>query len=51
MAAFVRRFLRHPAFNIQSRRMGKIVRLSPTGIAFWQTRRQQEAHLGWAMRP
>jgi hypothetical protein len=51
MAAFVRRFLRHPAFNTQSRRMGKVVRLSPTGIAFWQIRRQQEAHLGWPMRP
>jgi hypothetical protein len=51
MAAFVRRFLRHPAFNTQSRRMGKVARLSPTGIAFWQIRRQQEAHLGWVMPP
>ena len=30
-AEFIRRFLRHPAFNTQAKRMGAVVRLSSSG--------------------
>ncbi len=35
VAAFARRFLRHPDFDTQAKRMGKVVKLGPTGIAVW----------------
>lgn len=47
VAAFVRRFLRHTMFDTKAKRAGKILRLSPTGIAFWQTRHQQETMVSW----
>jgi hypothetical protein len=50
VAAFVRRFLRHPMFDTKAKRTGKIIRLSSSGIGFWQTRRQQETAVGWERR-
>ncbi len=35
-ALFVRRFLRHPEFNSHAKRMGKVIRLHPQRINFWQ---------------
>src|SRR5688572_24315482 len=35
-AEFIRRFLRHPRFDTQARRMGTVARVHPDGIQFWQ---------------
>jgi hypothetical protein len=48
LAAFVRRFLHHPEFDTHASRAGKIIRIAPRGIVFWQLRRQREAFLNWA---
>ena len=47
VATFVRRFLRHPDFDNQSKRMGKVVRLSHVGVAVWRLRSQIVAHTAW----
>ena len=47
VAAFARRFLRHPDFDTQAARMGKVVRVSPTGLASWRLRSQLEVHANW----
>jgi hypothetical protein len=36
VAAAIRRFLRHPAFNTHAKRMGKIVRIHPARLSYWQ---------------
>jgi hypothetical protein len=50
LAAFVRRFLRHPEFDTHAKRGGKIMRIASSGIAWWQLRRQQEAFVAWETR-
>ena len=47
VASFVRRFLRHPAFNTQAKRMGKVVRVSHTGIRMWELYSEREEELPW----
>ncbi len=47
VATFVRRFLRHPDFDTQAKRMGKIVRISHASIAFRRLRSQSEVHAVW----
>jgi len=47
VATFVRRFLRHPDFDNQSKRMGKVVRLSHAGVAVWRPRSQIVLHAVW----
>jgi len=47
LAAFVRRLLQHPQFDTYAKRAGRIVRIAPNGIAWWQVRRQQEAFTSW----
>lgn len=47
VALFVRRFLRHPDFKTQSSRMGRVLRLSHSGISFWQRNQSREQHLSW----
>lgn len=49
MALFIRRFLRHPVFDSEAKRMGRVVRLSPTGITVWRGRAAVEEHIGWHM--
>jgi hypothetical protein len=34
-AEFIRRFLRHPAFDTQAKRMGMVARVHSGGIVFW----------------
>jgi len=46
-AAFVRRFLRHPGFDTQAKRMGRVVRLSHVGLAVWCLRAERESHTAW----
>ena len=38
VAAFVRRFLWHPDFDTQTKRMGRVVRISHAGLGFWRLR-------------
>ena len=41
-AEFIRRFLRHPAFNTQSKRLGVVARVRGAGVCFW---RKGQPHL------
>jgi hypothetical protein len=47
VGAFVRRFLRHPTFDTQAKRMGKVVRISHAGMAIWRLRSDVEIHTVW----
>ncbi len=40
-------FFRHKEFNTQSKRLGKIVRVSTGGITAWTLSRQREIHATW----
>lgn len=46
-AEFVRRFLRHPKFDTQTKRMGKVVRVHPGGIRYWQRVAQGWQSVEW----
>jgi hypothetical protein len=48
VAAFIRRLLRHPDFDTQAKRMGRVVRVSHAGLAFWSVRSQTEVHTVWS---
>jgi hypothetical protein len=45
-AEFIRRFLRHPSFDTQSKRMGVVARVTSTGVRFW---RKGQPHLQGVM--
>jgi hypothetical protein len=47
VAEYVRRLLRHPAFNTRAKRLGRVIRLAPSGITFFAVRKNQEQHLSW----
>ena len=47
VAVFVHRFLRHPAFNAQAKRMGCVVRVSALDISVWRLHANKEVHLDW----
>ena len=47
VASFIRRFLRHPAFNTQAKRMGKVVQVSHKGIRMWRLHVEEEEELTW----
>jgi hypothetical protein len=47
VAAYVRRFLRHPKFDSFVHRAGKIIRIAPSGMAWWQLRRHEENSANW----
>lgn len=36
LAAYIRRFLRHPEFRVAARRMGSVVRVTDTGLRYWR---------------
>jgi hypothetical protein len=46
-AAFVRRLLRHPEFDTAAKRVGTIIRVSPTGLVVWRVHVTGEVHLNW----
>jgi hypothetical protein len=41
-ASFVRRVIRHPACNTQAKRLGRVMRVSRTGIRVYRLRGQEE---------
>ena len=47
---YVRRLLRHRALNSKAKRMGRVIRVSPTGLALWRVHQEQEGRLSWAAR-
>ena len=47
VAAFIRRFLRHPDFNTQAKRAGRVVRISHTGLTFWRLRSEAQTQTLW----
>ena len=46
-ATYVRRILRHPEFNSEAKRLGKIVRASHGGLTGWALNVSSEAHWSW----
>ncbi len=47
VATFVRRFLRHPDFDTQAKRMGAVVRVSSAGLSFWRLHAEKELRREW----
>lgn len=47
VAEYVCRLLRHREFNTKAKRMGHVIRVSPTGLSFWQPSQEQEGHFTW----
>jgi hypothetical protein len=46
-AEHVRRFLRHPDFDTQAKRAGKVVRVHPDGVVYWQIRKSSPTSIDW----
>jgi hypothetical protein len=46
-AYYIRRFLRHREFNTRAKRQGRVVRVGPTGIVYWQRNVEQEQTAPW----
>ncbi|MGH9872057.1 MAG: hypothetical protein ACRD9S_06275 [Pyrinomonadaceae bacterium] len=46
-ATFVRRLLRHPDFDTNAKRVGKVLRVTSGGISFWQINERQETRVSW----
>jgi hypothetical protein len=47
VAEYVRRFLRHPKFNTQAKRMGCVVAVTPSGISAWKLHAKAQEHCPW----
>lgn len=47
VASFIRRFLRHPMFNTNAKRMGKVIRVSHVGMRMWQLHVAEAEELMW----
>jgi len=46
-AEYIRRLLRQKVLKSKSNRMGRVIRISSTGLAVWDIHHQQEARLTW----
>ena len=46
-ALFIRRILRHPAFNTEAKRMGKVIRGTVEGVYVWQLHADEQEKLIW----
>jgi len=46
-AAFIRCFLRHPDFNSHANRLGKVIRLHPHRITYWEVGRPSLKKTQW----
>lgn len=47
VAVFVRRLLSHRALNTQAKRMGKVIRVTHSGLSVWRLRNEEELSLSW----
>jgi len=48
VALFVRRFVRHKAFDTQAKRLGTVVHVSHTGLSVWRLHAEEETILSWS---
>jgi hypothetical protein len=46
-ATFIRRVLRHPDFNTQAKRSGKVVRVTTRHVYMWQFHAEEQRRLTW----
>lgn len=46
-ATFIRRLLRHPAFNTKAKRMGKVIRVDNTRLQVWHLHAEEQERLFW----
>jgi hypothetical protein len=49
-AEFIRRFLRHPLFNTQAKRMGAVVRVHFDGVVCWRIKHRSPKAFAWSYR-
>lgn len=47
VAEFVRRFLHHPDFDTQAKRMGTVVRVRASAIQYWRTGNRRLLRTAW----
>ena len=47
VAFYLRRFLRHPAFRKAAQRMGRVVRVHPDGLHYWQAGKPGRVSMKW----
>src|ERR1700693_42219 len=47
VAEYVRWLLRHRELNTRAKRLGRVIRVLPTGLALWRIHQDQEGHLSW----
>ena len=47
VASFIRRFLRHPAFNTRAKRMGRVILVTHRGMQFWRLHAEREEKVVW----
>jgi hypothetical protein len=47
VAEYIRRLLRHPEFNTQAKRMGRVVRVAQSGIHCWRINVDVEQFFDW----
>lgn len=50
VAIFVRRLLRHSAFDTKAKRMGAVIRILHSGLYVWRFNVAQEVHVAWLER-
>ena len=47
VARFARRFLSHPSFDTQAKRMGTVLRAGPTDLRVWRLRANRIERIAW----
>lgn len=48
-ASYLRQLLGHPAFAAEAKRLGYVIRVSPTGIHYWHVHMPREQTLSWQL--
>jgi hypothetical protein len=49
-AEFIRRYLKHPGFDTQSKRLGTVARVHADGIVYWQVKEHAPKTVPWPNR-
>jgi hypothetical protein len=49
-AETIRRFLRHPVFDTQAKRMGVVARVHAGGVAYWRVGERSPQSVSWPLR-
>src|SRR2546425_962958 len=44
---FIRRFLKHPQFDTQTKRLGMVARVNASGVQFWRKGKRGLQRVGW----